>query len=336
MALPYLDSDGDIIPNHVEDGLCTDSDSADTDGDGLLDNEEALYKTNPCHADNDNDGLPDGWEVANGLNPLINDSLLDADGDGFSNLAEYQANTNPQDSQSALPNTLPVVDFEDQTFGPYFWHSQGTSAWRLSEHSNSGAFAIRSAPISHKNETILETTFTSLGGAIQFDAAVSSESTFDNLRFYINGVEQLKINGERAYQTYSYLVDSGPVTLRWQYSKDGASNRGQDRAWLDNIQLPGYADSDGDAVPDGWEYRYFDDLEADLSGDSDGDGLSNQAEGELGSDPFNIDSDSDGLPDNWEVANGLNPLINDSLLDADGDGFGNLAEYQMGTEPASK
>ncbi|MBI5750461.1 MAG: hypothetical protein HZA00_15195 [Nitrospinae bacterium] len=30
--------------------------------------------------------MSDGWEVANNLNPLINDSGLDPDGDGYSNL----------------------------------------------------------------------------------------------------------------------------------------------------------------------------------------------------------------------------------------------------------
>ena len=32
-----LDSDGDLIPDHVEDRTCTDYLSSDTDGDGLSD-----------------------------------------------------------------------------------------------------------------------------------------------------------------------------------------------------------------------------------------------------------------------------------------------------------
>jgi thiol-disulfide isomerase/thioredoxin len=41
--------------------------------------------------------------------------------------------------------------------------------------------------------------------------------------------------------------------------------------------------------------------------DSDGDGLSDSAEIELGSDPNNTDSDGDGYQDGWEVTEGTNP-----------------------------
>ena len=45
--------------------------------------------------DADKDGLPDWWETLYGLNPIVADSHVDSDGDGRTNLEEYNAGTNP-------------------------------------------------------------------------------------------------------------------------------------------------------------------------------------------------------------------------------------------------
>ena len=51
--------------------------------------------------DADADGLPDEWERKVGLNPAdASDAEADSDGDGFTNLEEYAAKTNPRDAKS--------------------------------------------------------------------------------------------------------------------------------------------------------------------------------------------------------------------------------------------
>jgi hypothetical protein len=64
--------------------------------------------------------------------------------------------------------------------------------------------------------------------------------------------------------------------------------------------------------------------------DTDGDGLTDVREEQLGSDPNQTDTDGDGLTDGEEVnLIGTNPL----LADSDGDGFTDLAELNSGYDP---
>jgi len=53
--------------------------------------------------DSDFDGMPDEWENRYGLGINIDDAAQDADSDGFSNLEEFNAGTNPKDETSAPP-----------------------------------------------------------------------------------------------------------------------------------------------------------------------------------------------------------------------------------------
>ncbi|MBN1539681.1 MAG: hypothetical protein JW939_06005, partial [Candidatus Thermoplasmatota archaeon] len=61
--------------------------------------------------DRDGDGIPDWWERRYQLDPELKDAQHDPDDDGFTNLEEYQANTNPRNSISR-PATPPLIDDE--------------------------------------------------------------------------------------------------------------------------------------------------------------------------------------------------------------------------------
>ena len=51
---------------------------------------------------------------------------------------------------------------------------------------------------------------------------------------------------------------------------------------------------------------------------------------------LSIDSDGDGLPDQWETNLGLNTNdLTDALLDLDGDGVSNVEEYRSGSNPTN-
>ena len=85
--------------------------------------------------------------------------------------------------------------------------------------------------------------------------------------------------------------------------------------------------------------------EIDWSVDSDGDGLPDALEKEIGTDPEAADTDGDGLSDYEEVfLTGSDPLnlssvqagVSDADADSDGDGISNREELEKGLNPATK
>lgn len=73
-------------------------------------------------------------------------------------------------------------------------------------------------------------------------------------------------------------------------------------------------DLDGDGLPDAWEREHFNSTTAqDGDGDPDSDGLSNEEEYDLGTDPNLADTDGDGLNDSTDP----DPLVAGSEDDAD-------------------
>lgn len=60
-------------------------------------------------ADTDCDSMPDNWENQYGLDPSTDDADEDADGDGFTNLEEYQAGTDPTNPDSYPGVGMPVT-----------------------------------------------------------------------------------------------------------------------------------------------------------------------------------------------------------------------------------
>lgn len=72
-----------------------------------------------------------------------------------------------------------------------------------------------------------------------------------------------------------------------------------------------------------------------LHADSDGDGLRDDEEEDLGTDPNNPDTDGDGISDGDEVANGTDPLTPEpeDPVDTDGDGLTDEEEAELGTDP---
>jgi len=110
------DADSDGLSNLGELTNGTDPNNNDTDADGLLDGEEVnTYLTDPNNRDSDGDRIDDSAEIINGLDPQnATDADLDADGDGFSNIAEYFLGTDYFDALS-LPAVSAWATYQGNT-----------------------------------------------------------------------------------------------------------------------------------------------------------------------------------------------------------------------------
>ena len=122
-----VDTDGDGLTDGQEiSGYGTDPQDTDSDDDGWNDLAEIGWGYDPLdpnnpppgtvqpNPDGDGDGMYDPWEVVSGLDPTApGDAGGDLDGDGLTNLEEYQAGSLPGDPDSDDDG---VGDYDEATF----------------------------------------------------------------------------------------------------------------------------------------------------------------------------------------------------------------------------
>jgi hypothetical protein len=290
--------------------------------------------------DNDNDFMPDGWEDYYGLNTAINDADDDYDGDGLSNIDEYNLGTvaNNNDSDGDLMTDgwevdmglNPALDDSDDDY-------DGDGLTNLEEY-NLGTMANNN---DSDGDLMTDGWEVDMGLNPALD---DSDDDLDgdgmpNIYEFIYGLNAAlddaddDLDGDGMPNIYEFIyglnttLDDADDDL----DGDGLSN-------LEEYNLGTMAnnnDSDGDTIPDGWEVRMG--LNAtldDTADDNDADGMPNLWEYKMGLNPSmfdsNFDKDSDGMFNLWEYQMGLNATHNDAYDDKDGDGLQNLTEFQYG------
>ncbi len=139
-------------------------------------------------------------------------------------------------SNATLVVNVPVPLAQALDNSDLTWTTGGAAPW-VGQITNSydGFDAAQSGAISHSQESWLETTVTG-PGTLSFWWKVSSESGYDWLELYLDGVLQSgRISGETAWASKSLVVSSGLHTVRWRYVKDYVSSSGLDRGWVDQV-----------------------------------------------------------------------------------------------------
>jgi hypothetical protein len=130
-------------------------------------------------------------------------------------------------------------DFETNDFSQFPWNSYGDESWETTRSErHSGSFSAQSGSIEDGEETTLEVSIDCVSGYITFYCKVSSESGFDKLTFYIDGLEQGTWSGQEDWAEVYFHVREGTRTFKWAYSKDSSVSEGDDSAWIDDIVFP--------------------------------------------------------------------------------------------------
>jgi hypothetical protein len=141
---------------------------------------------------------------------------------------------------------LLLEGFESGDFNFLPWEFQGNAEWILDQATTfEGSYSARSGVIGDEESSVMELELLFLGsGDVSFYKKVSSEASYDFLRFYIDGIEMASWDGDQDWTEESFTIAAGMHTLAWAYEKDYSVSGGSDCGWIDNITLPPFGDKD--------------------------------------------------------------------------------------------
>jgi len=285
----------------------------------------------PMYVDLDQDNIPDRWEKDNSLDPLVDDSAEDPDSDGLTNLEEYQAGTDPLDSDTDSDGltdgdevntygTDPLASDTDSDGMPDGWEVEN-SLNPLTDDSAEDPDSDGLTNLEEYQAGTDPTTSDTDGDGLTDGEEVNIYST-DPLASDTDNDGMP--DGWEVENSLDSLIDDSAEDL----DSDGLTNLEEYQAGTDPLD----SDTDSDGLTDGDEVNTYG--TDPLSSDTDGDGLTDNEEiNTYGTDPLDSDTDSDGLTDNEEINTyGTDPLSSDT----DGDGLTDNEEINTyGTDPLS-
>lgn len=133
-------------------------------------------------------------------------------------------------------STLLNQTFETNSIAPLT--TSGNANWiTQTAVVQAGTYAAANGDINDSQSSTLTATVnvTNPSTVLSFYYNVSSETNYDYLRFYINGVQQAQWSGNIGWTVYTATLGLGVNTLTWTYSKDSSFSSGTDTAYLDGI-----------------------------------------------------------------------------------------------------
>lgn len=141
-------------------------------------------------------------------------------------------------------------DWESGDFSQYEWSNTSSKPWVITTQAPyEGNYCARSGAISDSQTSTLSISkYCSGGDSISFYIYVSSEDSYDYLKFYINNASKGSWCGEVGWTYVAFPVNEGMNTFKWSYTKDSYMSGGSDLAKIDKIVFP--ASSNPTAIED--------------------------------------------------------------------------------------
>ena len=135
---------------------------------------------------------------------------------------------------------LQVEDWESAGFDQYEWETSGDAPWSITTSDPyEGDNCVESGDIANNQSSEMTIDIDVLNNdSISFYYKVSSESSYDFLRFLIDENEMDKWSGEEVWTRKAYAITAGAHSFSWNYTKDGSTVSGDDKAWVDYIVFP--------------------------------------------------------------------------------------------------
>ena len=331
------DCDNDGLTNDEEAIVGSDPNNPDTDGDGIDDGQEVnVDGTNPlddCNSvggtplgtsDCDNDGLTNDEEVALGTDPLNPDS----DGDGIDDGQEVNTDgTNPLDDCDSVGGAPLGTSDCDGDGNPTSTDPNPDTPTAVDDMTTADVGVPQTINIVNNDDFPVGSMLTDIGGGTATGTFSFNDAT-----------------GELTY-TPTAADNNSTVTINYQVCNGTVCATA-----TVFITVPSCSDMDGDNVCDVDDPAPNDpcipiadpNWQPQGTNDCDMDGLTDDEEVAVGTDPENPDTDGDGIDDGQEVnTDGTDPLDSCSSVggiplgidDCDNDGLTNDEEVLAGTDP---
>ncbi len=194
--------------------------------------------------------------------------------------------TNEERTQSSPQFSVKTEVFPPNAEFPTDWNmpAEAHAGWEVSStEAFDGNASLMSSTVSDSQFAAVQMEDTFAEGLVRFAVKLSSQAASDQFEFLIDGESQVTLSGVIDWQQMNVPISAGFHFLEWRYRKDNSGSGGEDRAWIDSVEIISLTPIMA------WRYEHFnlteDDGEAADLFDADGDGQNNFAEFLSGTNP---------------------------------------------------